>query len=301
MQKIANNIYLISPKQIPVYPYSNSLWIDDSYSTIIDFGAGVQAYNNIDKEKLVYGLFSHAHFDHMHCNSLFPNAIFMASAAEEKIYQEKDSYEENFGYNLWDEIMPEYFPRPPFNLIRATDNTVLVKPGFRYIEIGDILYDKKLINTGKIDIQAIHLPGHSAGHFGFYLEKDNILFSGDLDLVASGPLYNNFTSDIGSLLASIDKIREINPRIIVSSHRRLQEDRLQEKLKRYKKVVTDRNEILYNFLSTPKSIEEIYHLSFWDTKDVYDVFWNRMTINNHIKYLLSENLILKINKYYSKK
>ncbi len=303
MQKIASRMYFIPPNQVPVFPYSNSLWIDDNYPTIIDFGAGIQAYSNIDQEKVAYGLFSHAHFDHMHCNTLFTKAVFMASELEVPIYQQESSYEENFGYDFWEKIMPEYQSRPPFGAIRTVDTkNVPVKPGFRYIKIGETLYDNKIINTGHINIRAVHLPGHSVGHFGFYFELENILFSGDLDLVASGPLYNNSTSDVGSLISSINKIEEINPRMIISSHRRIQEDDLKYKLQRYKKVVTDRNEYLYDYLATPRNIAVLYELTFREIHDIYDIFWNRMTINNHIKYLLQEKIIMALkDNYYVRK
>ncbi|HZK43382.1 MAG TPA: MBL fold metallo-hydrolase [Syntrophomonadaceae bacterium] len=299
MKKVANRIYLISPEQAPVYPYSNSLWIDDDKSTIIDFGAGISAYKDIDKERVVYGLFSHAHFDHMHCNTLFTNAKFMAAEDELLVYSKENAYEKFFGYDVWNKIMPEYIPRPSFGAIRpANNNEVSISPGFRYIEIARPLRDNDIISTGHTNIHAIHLPGHSIGHFGFYFEKENILFSGDLDLVSSGPLYNNSTSNIGSLISSINRIRDINPSIIISSHRRIQNSNIQLKLERYIKVVLEREEFLYNYLSVPRSTNDLYSLSFWKIKDVYDVFWNRMTINNHLRYMLEKKIIISLNDGY---
>src|SRR5665647_1724785 len=91
---------------------------------------------------------------------------------------------------------------------------------------GNAFADGDEIQTGKNTIKAIHLPGHSAGHYGFYFEKENILFSADIDLVRTGPWYNSNSGNVGDLIASVQKIKEINPRIIVPSHRRIQSENL---------------------------------------------------------------------------
>jgi glyoxylase-like metal-dependent hydrolase (beta-lactamase superfamily II) len=298
VQKLTNRIYFISPGQAPVYPYSNSLWIDDDYPTIIDFGAGRRAYSGIEKERIAFGLFSHAHFDHLHCNVLFPKAIFMAGEPELPFYQQESGYERILGYDLWSTIMPEYPPRPRLSELRPTDANVPVVPGFRYIEIGQILQDNGIIDTGHVLIRTLHLPGHSPGHFGFYFEKENILFSGDLDLVASGPCYNNSTSDIGDLIASIDRIISLNPGTIVSSHRRIQSVNLHEKLLRYKKVIIDRLDFLYDYLAEPRTLKELYSLKLItsEARDVYDIFWNRISVHNNLKYMLKQNLIRKLDE-----
>lgn len=91
---------------------------------------------------------------------------------------------------------------------------------------GNAFADGDEIQTGKNTIKAIHLPGHSAGHYGFYFEKENILFSADIDLVRTGPWYNSNSGNVGDLIASVQKIKEINPCIIVPSHRRIQSENL---------------------------------------------------------------------------
>ena len=96
------------------------------------------------------------------------------------------------------------------------------------------------INTGKTTIKAIHLPGHTAGHYGFYFEQENILFTGDIDLVRTGPWYNSNSGNVGDLIASVQRIKEINPLIIVPSHRRIQTENIPAQLDAYVQVVLDR-------------------------------------------------------------
>ena len=42
-------------------------------------------------------------------------------------------------------------------------------------------------NLGQNSIQALRLPGHTKGHYGFYIEEEGLLFSGDLDLALKAP------------------------------------------------------------------------------------------------------------------
>jgi len=70
-------------------------------------------------------------------------------------------------------------------------------------------------------LRVIHLPGHTAGHCGFYCEKHDLLFSGDMFAsyffnVHKPPAILNSAPE--HFLISIEKIRRLNPRWIVPSH-----------------------------------------------------------------------------------
>jgi glyoxylase-like metal-dependent hydrolase (beta-lactamase superfamily II) len=70
-------------------------------------------------------------------------------------------------------------------------------------------------------LQVIHLPGHTSGHCGFYSEKYNLLFSGDM--MASyffnthnpPPILNSCPEQ---LPASAEKIRKLKPRWLIPCH-----------------------------------------------------------------------------------
>ncbi len=71
-------------------------------------------------------------------------------------------------------------------------------------------------------LRVIHLPGHTTGHCGFYSAKHDLLFSGDL--FASYFFYTHPPSALLNsvpehLPASIEKVRRLNPRWIIPSHR----------------------------------------------------------------------------------
>jgi glyoxylase-like metal-dependent hydrolase (beta-lactamase superfamily II) len=70
-------------------------------------------------------------------------------------------------------------------------------------------------------LRVVHLPGHTAGHCGFFSERHGLLFCGDLFASyrsrASLPpaIFNSFPELIP---ASLEKARRLDPRGIVPSH-----------------------------------------------------------------------------------
>ena len=70
-------------------------------------------------------------------------------------------------------------------------------------------------------LRVIHLPGHTAGHCGFFSTRHNLLFSGDMMAsyffnVHKPPAILNSVPEL--LPASVEKVRRLNPRWIVPCH-----------------------------------------------------------------------------------
>lgn len=70
-------------------------------------------------------------------------------------------------------------------------------------------------------LRVIHLPGHTAGHCGFYSAQHDLLFSGDMFAsyffnVHRPPAILNSVPEL--LPASAEKLRRLNPRLIVPDH-----------------------------------------------------------------------------------
>ncbi|MBP7828179.1 MAG: MBL fold metallo-hydrolase [Verrucomicrobia bacterium] len=70
-------------------------------------------------------------------------------------------------------------------------------------------------------LRVVHLPGHTTGHCGFYSAKHDLLFSGDMFasyfLAAHRPpaILNSAPEQFA---ASVEKVRQLNPRWIVPGH-----------------------------------------------------------------------------------
>jgi glyoxylase-like metal-dependent hydrolase (beta-lactamase superfamily II) len=88
------------------------------------------------------------------------------------------------------------------------------------------------IDIGGENIIAIPLPGHTAGHAGYYLEKSKILFTGDhiMPLLQFNPLYDMTLSGefdfhiLKKYESSLDEILNMRPTIIAPGHRKILKD-----------------------------------------------------------------------------
>lgn len=295
LTSLAPNIWLVAPK-VPRYPYGNCLYVDDELPTVIDMGAGGNAFADVPKDIVKLGLISHFHFDHVHCDTLFPNIELRAGIEEMPTYLDEAEYTRFHGYDLWEELM--HIPRELYGNVVGIPEDIPVRPGFRRIPIQKTFMDQEDIVIGRTPIKAIHLPGHSAGHYGFLLEEENILFSADIDLVASGPWYNSNSGDVGDLIASVQKIKEIGPRILVPSHRRVQTENIPENLDKYIQVVLNRENRIFELLAEPMTIDQLaeYRLMYPNRQNIYEHFWEKMTIRNHLKHLIRNGIVVEIEK-----
>jgi hypothetical protein len=76
----------------------------------------------------------------------------------------------------------------------------------------------------------------------------------DIDLSTFGPWYGHAESEIEASLASIQRVAEMRPRIVVSSHKGIITDDIQGRLSRYAAKVEQRDQRLRQMLTTPKTL-----------------------------------------------
>ncbi len=70
-------------------------------------------------------------------------------------------------------------------------------------------------------LRVIHLPGHSAGHCGFFSARHNLLFSGDMFASYFFNVHKPWSilNSVPELFpASVEKIRRLAPRLVVPNH-----------------------------------------------------------------------------------
>lgn len=295
MQEIAPGIYVVKPEGKPIYPYSNSVWIDDGLSLLIDVGAGSRVYQRELTRPVDIVLLSHAHFDHLHCSDLFLNSAMWAAAEEAIIYRDEAAYLSFHGYDHWNQMMGG-IPRPPYGDVNPVGDDVPVKPGYRYFELAGLIEDGTVFSTDRYTLRAVHLPGHTQGHYGFLIEELNMLISGDLDFHRGGPGYYNASGDVGELLRSIERVKRLDPERAVPSHRGVQQGEMASKLDAYARPVLERIERLCEYLAIPRRERDMYEIKllFSNPAHIYEDFWNRMTMLHHLEHLRAAGLVREI-------
>jgi glyoxylase-like metal-dependent hydrolase (beta-lactamase superfamily II) len=161
------------------------------------------------------------------------------------------------------------------------------------------------LNLGHTVVRVIHTPGHSAGHCCFHFPREEILYLGDIDLTSFGPWYASRNSGIDAFLSSIERIRRLNPKKVITSHGDgLVSEGIDARLEAYAAVIHRRDSQILAFLSQPRSLEEILDLEIvyrraHKAPDSFFHWDDRMMIEMHVERLLRLGRIKVLDRKYS--
>ncbi|MEL6893090.1 MAG: MBL fold metallo-hydrolase [Actinomycetota bacterium] len=111
---------------------------------------------------------------------------------------------------------------------------------------------------GGVDVEAVHLPGHTRGHSGFRM--DGVFFLSDIDLTGFGPYYGDVWSDLDDFEASLAAVRDEEADFYVTYHHKgVIEGRATfvEMLDAFTAVIGRRDQAMLEYLSEPRTIREM--------------------------------------------
>jgi glyoxylase-like metal-dependent hydrolase (beta-lactamase superfamily II) len=157
------------------------------------------------------------------------------------------------------------------------------------------LRDGEVFDFGHTRMRVLHTPGHTGGHCCFLFENEGVLFVADWDLTWFGPVYADLTSDLEATITSLQQIRALGAKTLVSFHEAgiCQEDQ-SGVVTRYLAVVYEREKLLLDFLAAPRTLEEIIKRRIVYRKD-YDIVWIDAVEKNsmllHLRKLMQEGRV----------
>ncbi len=188
---------------------------------------------------------SHGHEDHLPGNGLFTDASVHIHEADLQAAQSMDGLLDIFGFtgeirdaqavNFFEEM--HYSPRPDAQ-------------GFT---------DGHVFDLGDINVTAKHLPGHTRGHSGFFIDG-GVFFLSDIDLSGFGPYYGDLWSDLEHFEDSLRIVRDIDADYYVTFHQKgVIEGRetFVEMLDKFHSVIGRRHGEMLEFLSEPHTLDEM--------------------------------------------
>lgn len=122
----------------------------------------------------------------------------------------------------WDNIN-SFYVRNGFPLHEVRDQSATI---VKYISGTDIKYhflqDGDPLEAGGYRFVCISTPGHSPGHLCLYEPRQHILFSGDhilAGITSNITCWNDGNDDLGLYLSSLDKVDELDIKLVLPGHR----------------------------------------------------------------------------------
>ncbi|GAB6155197.1 MBL fold metallo-hydrolase [Desulfosporosinus burensis] len=286
--KLLPNLYFVLGEQGGRFPYSNGLMIDTELKVLVDTGFGRSRIERIIQTGEVDVIINtHYHLDHVFGNKYFPHAKIWAHTLDAPALR---SPKEFMAYTGLNERLgfpaPLHFPGGPPSC-----------------EVAKELADKEILDFGAVKLQVIHAPGHTPGHIALYEPQAGILFSGDIDLSPFGPWYGNLRSELEDFKGSIHRLIELNPKVLVTSHRGIVTDHIKESLQEYSDKLQIRDEQILKHLHVPKTITElvdskIIYQRFPEPEKLYR-FFEEVMLRKHLQSLVKQGKVyVKSNERY---
>lgn len=242
------------------YPSGNSLVVTgDGESVIIDPSVTVVARGGAPVA-IDAVINSHAHEDHMAGNGLYSTARLHIHDSDALGARNIDGLMEVYGLT---------------GTARDAFAAQVVEE-FHYTARPDAegFTDGHVWDLGRVDIEAVHLPGHTRGHSGFRI-SGGVFFLSDIDLTGFGPYYGDVWSDLDDFEASLRKVRDEDAEFYVTFHHRGVIEGQPEFLRLlddFHAVIGQRHEAMLTFLAEPHSIDEMVAHRFIYRPHVEHVF-----------------------------
>lgn len=298
--------------------------IDDSY-VIFDAGLDMGSWSkkffsaldkiNISLKQIEYCFVSHEHLDHTGLMKSFkeinPNIqIMMSEAAYETLKWETDPK----NYSQLEEEAKKMVKKMIKYGIDEEKGERLIKwftmwPKMRGYHKPDILlHDGDEISFKNNTLKIIWTPGHSLGHICVFDQNKRYLFSGDHILSRITPHIGNFLVDpqlnekydfediLKHYLRSLDRIDELNPKIIFPAHQDVIYDphkRIQEIKKHHDNRLAEISNVIKNNPLTPFKISQLH---FGENLDDMNSFLALSEVMGHLIYLENKNNVKRIEK-----
>ena len=243
--RLTDHVSVLTGDEGGRYPSGNSIVVrGDGEAVIIDPSVTVVARGGapIPVDAVIN---SHSHEDHMAGNGLFADARLHIHDADLPGARSLDGLMEVYGLDGAARQEFEAQVLDEFHFTARPD-----AEGFGDGHVWDL---------GSIQLEAVHLPGHTRGHSGFRI-SGGVFFLSDIDLTGFGPYYGDVWSDLDDFERSLVQVRDEQADFYVTFHQKgviEGRPRFLELLDQFHAVIGRRHEAMLGFLSEPRSIAEM--------------------------------------------
>jgi glyoxylase-like metal-dependent hydrolase (beta-lactamase superfamily II) len=206
--KISDHVYLIPDEKVGMVP-NVGIIVGTRGTLIYDPGMGpksgqaiLREAQKVGKGKDLYIVNSHFHPEHTTGEVAFPpnTRIIRAAAQQQDVEEMGMKWVQNFA------------SRSPV-IADALD-------GFTRFRAPTETFEKeKTLDLGGVQVRIIRLgPGHTRGDTILWVEKDRVLFSGDLAMKDLFPAFATPQSSARTWITSLDAMEKLKPRTVIGAH-----------------------------------------------------------------------------------
>jgi ribonuclease/clavin/mitogillin len=280
--KVAPAIYVLQGENRGQFPFSHSILIRDEITALIDTGPGLERLRWIKKHyppDLVIN--SHAHPDHIPGNWIFQGTPLVVPL-------------QSFDYTGRIDLVSQRFAESE-ELAQQWREYVREATGFRdALPTGH--YDEgHRFSFGSVELVALHCPGHTCDSYCFFEPNLDIAFTFDMDLSPFGPWYGHPDSEIDEFEASLERVRALKPRVVVSSHMGIVTEDIEARFETYQNVIAQRDDRILEFLSRERTLGEmieqpLIYSSYPFAPDLLHR-WEENMLRKHLQRLIERGLV----------
>jgi hydroxyacylglutathione hydrolase len=287
LEPLTDEISLLQGENKGRFPRAHSILIQAEENVLIDTGCGIPLLTAIKNEfDINYIINSHTHPDHSAGNWVFKDqTIFVpleAFNSSGNIVALSHRFVGEELASIWQE-----FARTVMGFQNCS-------PTHSYTEVTSF-------QIGEIVLTPIFTPGHTMDHYCFYYEPHQILFAFDYDLT-SFPWYGHRESSLTEFRQSIERLKALPTKIVVSSHRGIVTDNIQSEWDRYSQRLNERNQYILDLLDSPKTVSQLVDAAPIYRKFPYQEillrYWEEMMIQLHLEELKKEGKVQQKEEKY---
>ncbi|MGQ4892750.1 MAG: MBL fold metallo-hydrolase [Candidatus Njordarchaeia archaeon] len=246
------NLYMFVPEGSTVYPNTISIMYNGEEKFIIDLGSPLEEMNhtlkklNLNISKIDIVILTHFHPDHSKSAwrlASIPDAPeIWLNEIESKSVKTWDAFFELYGLvsdgdlrNEWIRYVGEPLDSKPFEADKE------IRWGGRK-------------TVGGLEIEFIGTPGHTPGHTS--IKINDLIILGDIDLTKF-PWYGHPKSSLEDFIESTLKLKEMNPKHVISMHRGLISENIDKEFDNYLKIIELRDKKLLKEIDNVNSLGEL--------------------------------------------
>jgi len=284
LQPIIPGLFLLPAENGGRFPQSHSIVVRGEVEALIDAGCGLERLRQLQRAwtpDLVIA--SHAHPDHVGGLWLFNGQRIFCPLQRAEIFWRIGPQSERLA--------------EPGALAAQWIEFVRAATGVDHVLAGDLYDGGHEFQLGRLRLVALHAPGHLDECYVLFEPHHGVVLTFDIDLTAFGPWYGHRESDIDAMLAAIELVRGLKPRVLVSSHKGIVIDDIDGRLERYAAIVEQRDAKLLELLAAPRSLAELVELSpiYGGFPYVPQVmrYWEGQMLSKHLQRLHGRGAVLR--------